>query len=181
MTIDERRTFTTLVCADLNLLLFFGRHLENVYVESQFHKCFAQLLWSGNRERRDAKKRCPGDANYDPRTLYLPPDFLKSLSGGQRQWWEFKSKHMDKVLFFKMGKFYEIFEMDARIGAIGLQYMKEVEKSVLLLHVPSQAWKDCNSTRFLSAKTLGSCIFPFDFASESGSMFEAKLLGCFVH
>nr|POE57964.1 dna mismatch repair protein msh6 [Quercus suber] len=77
-------------------------------------------------ERRDAKRRRPGDANYDPRTLYLPPDFLKSLSGGQRQWWEFKSKHMDKVLFFKMGKFYELFEMDAHIGAkeLDLQYMK---------------------------------------------------------
>lgn len=77
-------------------------------------------------ERRDAKRRRPGDANYDPRTLHLPPDFLKSLSGGQRQWWEFKSKHMDKVLFFKMGKFYELFEMDAHIGAkeLDLQYMK---------------------------------------------------------
>lgn len=77
-------------------------------------------------KRRDAKKRRPEDANYDPRTLYLPPDFLKSLSGGQRQWWEFKSKHMDKVLFFKMGKFYELFEMDAHIGAkeLDLQYMK---------------------------------------------------------
>ncbi|PRQ21660.1 putative DNA mismatch repair protein MutS [Rosa chinensis] len=77
-------------------------------------------------KRRDAKKRQPGDANYDPRTLYLPPDFLKNLSGGQRQWWEFKSKHMDKVLFFKMGKFYELFEMDAHIGAkeLDLQYMK---------------------------------------------------------
>ncbi|XP_062143527.1 DNA mismatch repair protein MSH6 [Alnus glutinosa] len=77
-------------------------------------------------ERRDAKRRRPGEANYDPRTLYLPPDFLKSLSGGQRQWWEFKSKHMDKVLFFKMGKFYELFEMDAHIGSkeLDLQYMK---------------------------------------------------------
>lgn len=76
--------------------------------------------------RRDACRRLPGDANYDPRTLYLPPSFLKSLSGGQRQWWEFKSKHMDKVLFFKMGKFYELFEMDAHIGAkeLDLQYMK---------------------------------------------------------
>ncbi|XP_042476035.1 DNA mismatch repair protein MSH6 [Macadamia integrifolia] len=76
--------------------------------------------------RRDAKRRLPGDVNYDPRTLYLPPDFLKGLSGGQRQWWEFKSKHMDKVLFFKMGKFYELFEMDAHIGAkeLDLQYMK---------------------------------------------------------
>nr|GMD26782.1 DNA mismatch repair protein MSH6 [Ipomoea batatas] len=76
--------------------------------------------------RRDANRRRPGDVNYDSRTLYLPPDFLKGLSGGQRQWWEFKSKHMDKVLFFKMGKFYELFEMDAHIGAkeLDLQYMK---------------------------------------------------------
>jgi DNA mismatch repair protein MSH6 len=44
----------------------------------------------------------------------------------QRQWWEFKAKHMDKVLLFKMGKFYEMFEMDAHIGAkdLDLQYMK---------------------------------------------------------
>ncbi|KAJ4956317.1 hypothetical protein NE237_013100 [Protea cynaroides] len=76
--------------------------------------------------RRDAGRRLPGDVNYDPRTLYLPHDFLKGLSGGQRQWWEFKSKHMDKVIFFKMGKFYELFEMDAHIGAkeLDLQYMK---------------------------------------------------------
>ncbi|XP_042414294.1 DNA mismatch repair protein MSH6 isoform X1 [Zingiber officinale] len=76
--------------------------------------------------RMDAKRRRPGDENYDPKTLYLPPEFLKTLSGGQRQWWEFKSKHMDKVLFFKMGKFYELFEMDAHIGVreLDLQYMK---------------------------------------------------------
>ncbi|EPS71963.1 hypothetical protein M569_02799, partial [Genlisea aurea] len=77
-------------------------------------------------DRKDANGRRPGDENYDPRTLHLPLDFLKSISAGQRQWWEFKSKHMDKVLFFKMGKFYELFEMDAHIGAkeLGLQYMK---------------------------------------------------------
>ncbi|KAF5741530.1 DNA mismatch repair protein MSH6 [Tripterygium wilfordii] len=77
-------------------------------------------------DRRDANRRRPGDENYDPKTLYLPSDFLKKLSGGQRQWWDFKSKHMDKVLFFKMGKFYELFEMDAHIGAkeLDLQYMK---------------------------------------------------------
>lgn len=76
--------------------------------------------------RKDANQRCPGDVNYDPKTLYLAPAFLKGLTGGQRQWWEFKSKHMDKVLFFKMGKFYELFEMDAHIGAkeLDLQYMK---------------------------------------------------------
>ncbi|XP_057966669.1 DNA mismatch repair protein MSH6 isoform X2 [Malania oleifera] len=78
------------------------------------------------KDLRDAKRRRPGHENYDPKTLYLPPDFLKSLSGGQRQWWDFKSKNMDKVLFFKMGKFYELFEMDAHIAAkeLDLQYMK---------------------------------------------------------
>ncbi|KAK6118119.1 hypothetical protein DH2020_048103 [Rehmannia glutinosa] len=112
-------------------------------------------------DRRDGNRRRPGEVNYDPRTLYMPPDFVKGLTGGQRQWWEFKSKHMDKVLFFKvipssfrisevaspfcqlysfyllevrpfflllnqMGKFYELFEMDAHVGAkeLGLQYMK---------------------------------------------------------
>lgn len=82
--------------------------------------CFLEI------DRRDANRRRPKDEKYDPRTLYLPETFVKSLTGGQRQWWEFKSKHMDKVLFFKMGKFYELFEMDAHVGAkeLGLQYMK---------------------------------------------------------
>ncbi|XP_057474469.1 DNA mismatch repair protein MSH6-like [Actinidia eriantha] len=85
-----------------------------------------QKLHFLGENRRDANRRRPGDFNYDPRTLYLPPDFLKSLTGGQRQWWEFKAKHMDKVLFFKMGKFYELFEMDAHVGVkeLDLQYMK---------------------------------------------------------
>ncbi|CAM6117172.1 unnamed protein product [Calypogeia fissa] len=78
------------------------------------------------KARRDGSGRRPSDSDYDPRTVLLPPEFLKGLSGGQRQWWEFKSKHMDKVLLFKMGKFYEMFEMDAHVGAqeLDLQYMK---------------------------------------------------------
>jgi len=48
------------------------------------------------------------------------------VSGGQEQWWRFKATHFDCVLLFKMGKFYEMFEMDAHIGAsvLGLAYMK---------------------------------------------------------
>ncbi|KAK8659740.1 hypothetical protein V6N13_029934 [Hibiscus sabdariffa] len=58
--------------------------------------------------RRDANRKCPGDVNYNPKILYLPPDFLKNLSSDQ------------------MCKFYELFEMDAHIGAkeLNLQYMK---------------------------------------------------------
>lgn len=65
---------------------------------------------------------------YDPTTLYIPPDWFKAnkVSEGQRQWWEFKAAHWDSVLLFKMGKFYEMFEMDAHVGAecLGLSYMK---------------------------------------------------------
>eukprot|EP00897_Mesotaenium_endlicherianum_P000405 jgi/Mesen1/10365/ME000080S09754 len=78
------------------------------------------------KDRKDAKGRRAGDPGYDPRTLYLPPSFVDKLTGGQRQWWQLKCKHMDKVLLFKMGKFYEMFEMDSHIGAqeLDLQYMK---------------------------------------------------------
>ena len=40
--------------------------------------------------------------------------------------WQFKASHFDSVLLFKMGKFYEMFEMDAHIGVevLGLIYMK---------------------------------------------------------
>jgi DNA mismatch repair protein MSH6 len=48
------------------------------------------------------------------------------ISEGQRQWWAFKAAHYGSVLLFKMGKFYEMFEMDAHVGAevLGLAYMK---------------------------------------------------------
>lgn len=31
-----------------------------------------------------------------------PHDFWKILLNGQKQWWEFKPKHIDNVLFFKL-------------------------------------------------------------------------------
>ncbi|XP_027349607.1 DNA mismatch repair protein MSH6 [Abrus precatorius] len=101
-------------------------NVANVEVSERFASRDNQKLRFLREDRRDAKRRRPGDENYDSRTLYLPPGFLGSLSDGQKQWWEFKSKHMDKVLFFKMGKFYELFEMDAHVGVkeLDLQYMK---------------------------------------------------------
>jgi DNA mismatch repair protein MSH6 len=77
---------------------------------------------------RDAQRRRPDDPEYDPSTLYIPPEWYKQhkISEGQRQWWEFKALHWGSVLLFKMGKFYEMFEMDAHVGAecLGLSYMK---------------------------------------------------------
>ncbi|XP_055328606.1 LOW QUALITY PROTEIN: DNA mismatch repair protein Msh6-like [Paramacrobiotus metropolitanus] len=62
-----------------------------------------------------------------PRTLSIPPNFLaKDCTPGLRHWWEIKSDNFDCVLFFKMGKFYEMWHMDADVGVNELQltYMR---------------------------------------------------------
>lgn len=74
----------------------------------------------------DINKKRPGDADYDPRTLYVPQSFLDKQTPAMRQWWILKSNHMDSVLFFKVGKFYELYHMDAVVGVtqLGFSYMK---------------------------------------------------------
>jgi DNA mismatch repair protein MSH6 len=91
--------------------------------------------WLHVSRRRDARGRTVTDDGYDPSTLALPNSFPKcvdsygkpfTVSPGQAQWWRFKAQHFDSVIMFKMGKFYELFEMDAHVGAqdLGLAYMK---------------------------------------------------------
>ena len=75
---------------------------------------------------KDKDGRRPSHPDYDARTLKVPDDFLGQQTPGHRQWWNFKIQHYDTVLFFKMGKFYELFYMDAEIGVqeLGLLMMK---------------------------------------------------------
>ncbi|KAI4380038.1 hypothetical protein MLD38_006269 [Melastoma candidum] len=64
----------------------------------------------------DAKRRSPDDPLYDKCTLHIPQDALRKMSASQRQYWTVKCQYMDVVLFFKVGKFYELYELDAEIG-----------------------------------------------------------------
>ncbi|XP_077869467.1 DNA mismatch repair protein Msh6-like [Saccoglossus kowalevskii] len=75
---------------------------------------------------QDKKKRSMSDDNYDPSTIYVPESFLQSCTPASRQWWEVKSNNFNSVLFFKMGKFYELYHMDAEISVkeLGLIFMK---------------------------------------------------------
>ena len=75
---------------------------------------------------KDKDKKSKEDPDYNPRTLHVPPDFLNQQTPAQRQWWTLKSQYYDVVLFFKMGKFYELFHMDADVGVkeLNLVYMK---------------------------------------------------------
>lgn len=65
---------------------------------------------------QDKSCRRPDDPDYDATTLYVPPMFLKKQTPAKQQWWKIKSDNMDAVLFFKVGKFYEIFHMDADVA-----------------------------------------------------------------
>ncbi|KYQ47660.1 putative DNA mismatch repair protein Msh6 [Trachymyrmex zeteki] len=75
---------------------------------------------------KDIHRRTLKDSAYDPKTLYVPTEFLIKQTPAMKQWWELKSKHFDCVFFFKIGKFYELYHMDAVIGVneLSLTYMR---------------------------------------------------------
>ena len=62
---------------------------------------------------RDADGNLPDHQDYDPRTLYIPPFAWSKFSPFEKQYWEIKCKNYDTIVFFRKGKFYEIFENDA--------------------------------------------------------------------
>ncbi|KAG7393585.1 DNA mismatch repair protein msh6 [Phytophthora pseudosyringae] len=83
------------------------------------------LSWL-HEKRRDINDNSPDSPDYDPRTLKVPAEFMKKETPAMVQWWAVKAQNMDTVLFFKVGKFYELFHMDADVGfkELNLIYMK---------------------------------------------------------
>jgi DNA mismatch repair protein MSH6 len=65
---------------------------------------------------RDMDRNPPGHPDYDPRTIYVPPIAWAKFSPFEKQYWEIKQKFWDTIVFFKKGKFYELYENDATIG-----------------------------------------------------------------
>ncbi|KAK7994628.1 DNA mismatch repair protein [Apiospora marii] len=64
----------------------------------------------------DINRNPMGHPDYDPSTVYVPPGAWAKFSPFERQYWEIKQKLWDTVVFFKKGKFYELYENDATIG-----------------------------------------------------------------
>ena len=65
---------------------------------------------------RDKNQNSPGDPDYDPSTVYVPRAAWNKFSPFETQYWEIKQNLWDTVVFFKKGKFYELYENDATIG-----------------------------------------------------------------
>lgn len=85
-----------------------------------------KLEWLQDGRRKDGKRRRQSEDDYDPTTLYVPDDFLNRITPGMRRWWQLKSTMFDTVIFYKVGKFYELYHMDAVIGVneLALTFMK---------------------------------------------------------
>ncbi|XP_061331343.1 DNA mismatch repair protein Msh6 isoform X1 [Pezoporus flaviventris] len=85
-----------------------------------------KLDWLQEGKKKDARRRWQNDPDYDPCTLYVPEDYLNKCTPGMRRWWQLKSQNFDAVIFYKVGKFYELYHMDAVTGVneLGLIFMK---------------------------------------------------------
>ncbi|OAD06817.1 hypothetical protein MUCCIDRAFT_33695 [Mucor lusitanicus CBS 277.49] len=68
------------------------------------------------QDQKDLDGNPIDSAEYNPRTLYVPKSAWEKFTPFEKQYWEVKHKHWDTIVFFKKGKFYELYEKDADIG-----------------------------------------------------------------
>ncbi|KAI1732139.1 mutS domain V domain-containing protein [Ditylenchus destructor] len=69
-------------------------------------------------------------------------DFMKKQTPAQKQWWDIKSKNYDTVLFFKVGKFYELYHWDAvtAVENLNLAMMKAKEEQAAHCGFPEMGY-----------------------------------------
>ncbi|KAG2229179.1 hypothetical protein INT48_001749, partial [Thamnidium elegans] len=68
------------------------------------------------QNQKDLQGNAVGSPEYDPRTLFIPQNAWNKFTPFEKQYWEVKHKFWDTIVFFKKGKFYELYEKDADIG-----------------------------------------------------------------
>ena len=56
------------------------------------------------------------DIDYDPTTLYIPPNVYKKFKNLQKQYWDIKRHNFDKVVFFRVFRCFEIYYDDAVVA-----------------------------------------------------------------
>lgn len=80
------------------------------------HKSEPEKRYPWLAQIRDMDRNPAGHPDYDPRTVFIPPYAWEKFSAFEHQYWSIKQKFWDTIVFFKKGKFYELYENDATIG-----------------------------------------------------------------
>lgn len=75
-----------------------------------------EIRYAWLEDIKDAEGNRPDHPDYDPRTLFIPKSAWAKFTPFETQYWEVKSKMWNTVVFFKKGKFYELYERDADIA-----------------------------------------------------------------
>ncbi|KAG6022209.1 hypothetical protein E4U41_002296 [Claviceps citrina] len=110
-----------------------AKHKEKAYTKEPEDR----YPWLANP--RDKEKRLPGDADYDPRTIYIPPAAWNKFSPFEKQYWEIKQNLWDTIVFFKKGKFYELYENDATIGHQEFDFKMTDRVNMRMVGVPESS------------------------------------------
>eukprot|EP00055_Hartaetosiga_balthica_P004931 m.13709 g.13709 ORF g.13709 m.13709 type:complete len:1251 (+) comp4189_c0_seq1:110-3862(+) len=98
---------------------------------------------------RDKNGKGEGEKDYDPTTLHIPQKAWEKFTPFEKQYWEVKQYHWNTILFFKKGKFYELYERDAEIGNREFQLRISDRVNMCMAGVPEATFTDW-AARFLA-------------------------------
>lgn len=98
---------------------------------------------------RDRNMKRKGEEGYDPSTLYIPPKYYQRFTSFEKQFWDIKRNHYDTIIFFKKGKFYELYENDAEIAS-SLFDLRIVERVNMKMAGFPESSYDAWAAKFLS-------------------------------
>lgn len=86
------------------------------------------------------------DLSSPPSRISIPNKYLDAMANMERQYWEIKSKHFNILIFFKKGKFYELYDNDAVIAnrEFGLKMVVDTTNrgKMRLAGVPEQSFTE---------------------------------------
>ncbi|KAH0484463.1 MAG: uncharacterized protein KVP18_004608 [Porospora cf. gigantea A] len=95
---------------------YFREYLE---AWTGYHRAFAFPSWLDPRRLCDAAGHSPTEACFAVESIRVPADFKREKAHSTPamvQYWGIKATNFDKIVLFKIGKFYEIFYQDACIA-----------------------------------------------------------------
>ncbi|BAM38703.1 uncharacterized protein TOT_010001218 [Theileria orientalis strain Shintoku] len=125
---NEREVYMN--CKASKMSRGFREYVDNYY---RYKGTFAFPPWLEVKNIRDADGRKPTEEDYKVNTMWIPPKnhrWAYEFRSGHytecmQQWWNIKQNHFDSLVFFKMGRFYELFYHDACIlqSLVNLRWM----------------------------------------------------------